>query len=170
MTGLLSAGSVSVTAAEPAVGSQRLLVIGYGNPGRQDDGLGPAAVAEIEKLGWPNVSTMDDYQLVIEDAIEVAAHDVILFVDATREGDEPCTIRRLAPALDIAFTSHLLKPEALLAITAQQFGRCPEAYLVGIRGYDFDFLEGLSEQARGNLATAVALLRRQIDHFSRALR
>jgi hydrogenase maturation protease len=29
---------------------RRVLVLGYGNPGRQDDGLGPAAVAEIEKM------------------------------------------------------------------------------------------------------------------------
>jgi hydrogenase maturation protease len=146
---------------------QRILVIGYGNPGRQDDGLGPAAAAEIAKIGWSNVMASDNYQLVIEDAIELASHDIVWFVDATCVGDEPCALRRLAPAFDLPFTSHLLKPETLLAITDQQFGACPEAHLLSIRGYTFDFCEGLSDRARDNLALAVALLRDRIGHFSR---
>jgi hydrogenase maturation protease len=148
----------------------RILVIGYGNPGRQDDGLGPAASGEIEKLGLPNVTTSDNYQLVIEDAVQIADHDVVWFVDAACEGDAPCGVRRLSPAFDITFTSHLLTPEALLAITGQQFGKSPGAYLISIRGYEFDFLEGLSNRARDNLMLAVVLLRRRIAHLSRVSR
>jgi hydrogenase maturation protease len=150
-----------------AVRPPRILVIGYGNPGRQDDGLGPAAVAAIERLGWANVTTVDNYQLVIEDAVEIAAHEVVWFVDATREGPAACALRRLSPHLDITFTSHLLKPETLLAIADQQFGALPEARLVSIRGYEFDFLEGLSSRARGNLALAVKLLQRRISSLLR---
>lgn len=140
----------------------RILVLGYGNPGRQDDGLGPAAAAAIGRLGWPGVTTADNYQLVIEDAIQLAEHDFVWFVDAAREGASPCVIQRLSPSLDISFTSHLLKPEALLAITAQLFGAAPQAHLVGIRGYAFDFREGLTDRAGANLALAVARLRRRI--------
>jgi hydrogenase maturation protease len=166
MTGSLVADIPVAVAMPLANRPPRMLVIGYGNPGRQDDGLGPAAVAEIEKIGWPNVTTSDNYQLVIEDAVEVAAHDIVWFVDAAREGDAPCAVNRLSPALDFTFTSHLLNPEALLAIAGQQFGKSPDAYLVSIRGYQFDFLEGLSDRGRDNLAVAVALLRRQIGHLS----
>jgi hydrogenase maturation protease len=94
--------------------------------------------------------------------VEVAAHDSVWFVDATREGDAPCAFRHLSPAPEIAFTSHLLKPEALLAITNQHLGKSPVAHLLSIRGYEFDFLEGLSQLARGNLSFAVVLLRRRI--------
>lgn len=153
-----------------AVRSPRILVIGYGNPGRQDDGLGPAAAAEIEAIGWPNVTAFDNYQLAIEDAIQVAAHDAVWFVDATTDGDAPCAVRRLAPALEFTFTSHLLRPEALLAIASQQFGKSPEAHLMSVRGYEFDFLEGLSDRARRNLALAVTLLRRRIGYLTRASR
>jgi hydrogenase maturation protease len=171
MTGSLLADDIPGTAAMPlATRSPRILVIGYGNPGRQDDGLGPAAAAEIEKIGWPNVTTSDNYQLVIEDAIEIAAHDIVWFVDAAREGDAPCAVRRLSPALDFTFTSHLLKPEALLAIAGQQFGRPADGHLVSIRGYEFDFLEGLSDRGRDNLALAVALLCRRIGYLSRVSR
>lgn len=140
----------------------RVLVLGYGNPGRQDDGLGPAAAAEIDKLAWPGVTVCDNYQLVIEDALEIAAHDVVWFVDAARDGAEPYALRPLSPNADIAFTSHLVKPEVLLALAGQYYAKAPQAYLLGIRGYEFEFLEGLTERARGNLAQAVAHLRDRI--------
>ena len=143
----------------------RVLVLGYGNPGRQDDGLGPAAAAEIGKLDWPGVTACDNYQLVIEDAVEISEHDVVWFVDAARSGAEPYEVRPLSPAADIAFTSHLVKPEALLAIADLYYGKSPEAYLVGIRGYEFEFLEGLTDRARANLAQAMMLIRRRISNL-----
>ena len=170
MTGLAFGNTPVATAMPLATRPTRILVVGYGNPGRQDDGLGPAAAAQIEQIRWPSVTTSDNYQLVIEDAVQIAAHDVVWFVDATREGDAPYAVQRLAPAFDITFTSHLLKPETLLAIAEQQFGKSPEAYLVSIRGYEFDFLEGLSDQARSNLVLAVALMRRRIGYLLKVSR
>lgn len=143
----------------------RVLVLGYGNPGRQDDGLGPVAAAEIGKLDWPGVTACDNYQLVIEDAVEISEHDVVWFVDAARSGAEPCEVRSLSPALDIAFTSHLVKPETLLAIANRYYGKLPQAHLIGIRGYEFEFLEGLTDRASGNLAHAVALIRGRISNL-----
>ena len=93
----------------------RVLVLGYGNPGRQDDGLGPAAAEAIARLAWPGVSVQDNYQLVIEDAADIAEHDVVWFVYAARSGDAPYEIRPLAAVPHLEFTSHLLRPEALLA-------------------------------------------------------
>jgi hydrogenase maturation protease len=143
----------------------RVLVLGYGNPGRQDDGLGPVAAAEIEKMGWPDVSVQDNYQLVLEDAADIAEHDVIWFVDAARSGPEPYEVRELTAAHDIAFTSHLLKPETLLAIAERCYEKSPEAYLLGIRGYEFEFLEGLTDRARDNLGRAVAAICQSIGNL-----
>ena len=151
-----------MSARDHTKGRTRILVLGYGNPGRQDDGLGPAAAAEIEKLAWPGVSVQDNYQLVIEDSADIAEHDVVWFVDAARCGAEPYEIRKLGAAHDIAFTSHWLKPETLLAITERYYDTTPEAYLLGIRGYEFEFLEGLTDRARCNLAQAVAALGQSI--------
>lgn len=150
--------------AMPTAGMQkgRVLVLGYGNPGRQDDGLGPAAAAAIEAMGWPGVTVSDNYQLVLEDALDVAQHDVVWFVDAARSGAEPFELRRVAPAFDLSFTSHLVAPEMLLALAEHYYGKRPEAYLLGIRGYAFDFLEGLTARARDNLDQAVALIRGRI--------
>jgi hydrogenase maturation protease len=140
----------------------RILVIGYGNPGRTDDGLGPAVAARISELELANVSVDDPYQLSIEDSLEIAAHDLVWFVDSAKSGAEPFDDRPLQPASQIAFDSHHLTPETLLAITAGCCGAAPEARLIGVRGYEFGLGEALSPGAAANLEQAVAFLRGEI--------
>ena len=122
----------------------RLLVLGYGNPGRQDDGLGPAAATLIDKLGWPGVTAFDNYQLNIENALDVAEHDIVWFVDAAKTGASPYAVRQLAPSSTFDFTSHLVRPETILAMAEHYFGRSPEAFILAIRGYEFEFIEALT--------------------------
>ncbi len=136
----------------------RVLVLGYGNPGRQDDGLGPAVAARIETLGWPHVTAYDNYQLTIEDAIDVAEHDVVWFVDASRTGVSPFAVSELSPASTLEFTSHLLRPETVLALAGQYYGKAPRAFLLAVRGYQFEFVETLTPGASDNLRLAVTAL------------
>jgi hydrogenase maturation protease len=136
----------------------RVLVLGYGNPGRQDDGLGPAAAAGIDLLGWPNLTAYDNYQLNIEDAIDVAKHDIVWFVDAAKIGPAPYAVHDVSPACTIEFTSHLVRPETILAIARQCYGGSPQAFLLAIRGYDFEFIEALTPAATDNLSAALAML------------
>jgi hydrogenase maturation protease len=140
----------------------RVLVLGYGNPGRQDDGLGPAVAAGLDRLGWQNVTAFDNYQLNIEDAIDVAAHDVVWFVDASKIGPSPYAISEVSPATSIEFTSHLVRPEAIMAIAQQCYGSSPRAYLLAIRGYEFEFIEQLTQAAEDNLRHALAMLTNRI--------
>jgi hydrogenase maturation protease len=144
------------------ISQPRILVLGYGNPGRQDDGLGPAAVAELEKFEWPNLTAFDNYQLNIEDAMEVAAHDVVWFVDAAKTGLSPYAVHGVSPAANIEFTSHLVRPEAILAIASQYYGASPQAFVLAIRGYEFEFIEALTPRATDNLRAALAMLTERI--------
>lgn len=141
------------------------LILGWGNPGRKDDGLGPAFVEEIGRCGLPGVHVDSDYQLQIENAAEVARHARVLFVDADRSGAEPFGCRKLAPSSEgLGFSSHSVSPGALLALTRELFDAEPEAWLLGIRGYAFDdFAEGLSPGARENLARALGFVRSAIE-------
>ncbi len=143
-----------------------LIVFGYGNPGRQDDGLGPAAVDAITHVGWPSVTTQWNYQLNIEDADEASKHDCVVFVDAAAAGLEPYEVQHLQPSRGTAFSTHLLSPEVLLAICRDYYGRVPPAVLVAIRGYAFDFGEGLTPRARQNLQEAIEYIKRLV--FSRS--
>ncbi len=142
----------------PVLAPPRVLVLGYGNPGRQDDGLGPAVAAGIERLGWPNVTAFDNYQLNIEDSMDVSEHDVVWFVDAAKTGSAPFTVHEISPVVAIEFTSHLVRPEAILAIARQCYGKSPQAFVLAVRGYDFEFVEELTPAATDNLHDALAML------------
>ena len=48
-----------------------MLLIGYGNPGRRDDGLGPALAGAIAAADLPGVEVESGYQLLPEDALAV---------------------------------------------------------------------------------------------------
>lgn len=137
----------------------RVLVLGYGNPGRQDDGLGPLLVERLEEAGIDGVTTDADYQLNIEDAAALAEHDIALFVDAATSGREPFGIERVRPDSSITFTSHSVSPGSILAICEDSFGVVPEAWVLGIRGYEFEFREGLTPRAEENLGKALSYVR-----------
>jgi hydrogenase maturation protease len=142
------------------------LVLGWGNPGRGDDGLGPALTGLLDERLAGRVDTESDYQLQVEDAAECAQHRRVIFVDADRVGVEPFSCRRLAPATArLSFSSHSVSPGGLLALTRELFGHEPEAWLVGVRGYRFDsFHEGLSRRASANLTAAADYLCAALDH------
>jgi hydrogenase maturation protease len=135
----------------------RILVLGYGNPGRQDDGLGPAAAEEIERRGLPGVTASANYQLMIEDASDASECDAVIFIDAAKSGPEPYSVSPVYPASDVTcFVSHFVRPELILGVSGSVYGHVPRAWSVGIRGYEFDFREGLTERARGNLEFALS--------------
>lgn len=134
-----------------------VLVLGYGNPGRADDGLGPAAAEAIEELALTGVRTSANYQLMIEDASDAAERDVVVFIDASKSGPEPFSVRAVFPGPEVAcFASHFVRPELIMSLSCQVYGSCPRAFLVGIRGYDFSFFNGLTERAQENLQHAVS--------------
>lgn len=140
---------------------ERVLVIGYGNPGRLDDGLGPAVADAVAAWRLPGVHVDADYQLCVEDAAVIAEHDVVLFVDASVTGPEPYAFERLTPAADLApgFSSHSLEPAALMALARELFGARAEGWVLAVRGYAFDeFGERLSPRALANMHAALAFL------------
>lgn len=131
-----------------------MLILGYGNPGRRDDGLGPAFAERVASLTWPDVETDADYQLTVEDGATLAEHGTVLFVDAACEGPEPFAFDRIGPSDEITFTTHSVSPGAVLAIAEEHFGGAPEAWILAIRGYEFDFREGLTPGAQSNFEEA----------------
>jgi hydrogenase maturation protease len=142
-----------------------LLVLGFGNPGRLDDGLGPALAEAVEALGLPGVTAEASYQLTVEDAAEVARHPVVLFADADVAGPEPFWVQRLhAGVPPLSFSSHAVEPQAVVSLAKSLFHAEPDAYVMGIRGYQFnEFGEYLSPKAHENLAAAIAFVHAAIQ-------
>lgn len=137
----------------------RILLIGYGNPGRLDDGLGPALAEAVERMGIPGVAVDADYQLTVEDAAAAADHEHVIFADAAVNGREPFFLRRVEPTPESGIGSHTVEPGAVMALAQDVFGARTQGWALGIRGYEFDeFGERLSDRALRNLAAALAFV------------
>lgn len=137
-----------------------MLLIGYGNVGRGDDGLGPAFAERIEAAGLSGISVDLDYQLTVDHAPMVAEHDLVVFADALMGADAPFTFTPLEAGKAQGMGSHSLTPVAVLTLAATLFGKAPRAYVLGISGHDFgEVKEGLSEEALANLALAEEFFR-----------
>ena len=130
-------------------------LIGYGNPGRCDDGLGPAFAARIEARGLPGLDVFTDYQLTVDHALQIASADEVVFVDALMKVDAPFRFGALEPAMSHDLSSHSLSPASVLALAATLFDARPKAFVLGISGVEFgEVREGLSGTAEENLRQA----------------
>jgi hydrogenase maturation protease len=142
----------------------KILIYGYGNPGRQDDGLGIKMAELIEEwakaASVKDVETESNYQLNIEDAEKISGYDLVIFVDASQERDlANFVLEEVRPVKDkIEFTMHAVSPGYILYLAKELFGAAPEVKVLKIKGYEWDFKEGLSPSAVLNLERAFQFL------------
>jgi hydrogenase maturation protease len=143
-----------------------ILVIGYGNELRGDDGIGPHVAAAIAAANYPGVRVMTCCQLVPELAEDLRNVRLALFVDAAsgpqRVGVE---LRRITAGDTTDWSTHSGDPRALLALTHALYGRPPEAWWVTVSGEHFGFGEGLSAFAEENAHKAIDSIEVLIDKF-----
>jgi len=148
----------------------KILIYGYGNPGRQDDGLGIGLVEEIDRwrteTGLDHVFTDSNYQLNLEDAAGIAGYDVVIFADASREEIRDFCFDPLIPSDKTEFSMHAVSPAFILHLTRFVFHQEPEAYLMHIRGYAWEFMEDMTDLAKTNLAGAVEYIKDFVKQLS----
>jgi hydrogenase maturation protease len=150
----------------------KVLLFGYGNPGRLDDGLGPAFAEAFEGRDLENVTVDADYQLTVEDAADVAEHDVAIFIDASVNGAEPFFFEKLKVKTSASFSSHSVEAGGILGLAQELFKAKTQGYILGIRGYEFnEFGQKLSDKAKDNLDKAIkfvetALKKRNFDELA----
>jgi len=148
-----------------ALAQRPLLVYGIGNIGRQDDGLGPLVVEQLAARGVPAGVTLESaYQLAPEDALLLSTHAAVVFVDATAAADarHPYALSAVAPASEIAFTTHALSPGALLTLCRRLYGAAPAAFALALPARGFEVNAPLSD-------AAVACLDRTVQDLHAAL-
>ncbi len=136
-----------------------ILIYGYGNPGRQDDGLGNAFVDHIEKWAKENqvegLEFDSNYQLNIEDADAISDKDIAIFVDASVEELDDFCISKVTESSKMSFTTHAASPGYIVDLCKSIYQKAPPTYLVHIRGYEWEFMEGLTDKAVANLELAL---------------
>jgi hydrogenase maturation protease len=139
----------------------RVLVIGYGNALRGDDGLGPEAARRLEReIDDPEIEIRAAHQLTPEMADDLSRAELVLFIDAGskgRPGEVAVTEVEAAPP-EQAIT-HQFDPALLLAATQLLYGHLPRAFLLTIAGESFEYEERLSETVLAALPEALAQAR-----------
>jgi hydrogenase maturation protease len=135
-----------------------ILVIGYGNPLRSDDGAGPRAAARASAWGWSGLTAMAVHQLTPELAEPLARAELAIFVDARlAHGDEEVEILPLEPSrVGAIINCHMSDPRSLLALAQDVYERHPRAWLVTLPAVDVALGERLSATAEHGVEAALA--------------
>ena len=144
--------------------SAPVVIFAVGNPSRGDDAIGPVICGRLEE--WleneklaDRVELIEDFQLNVEHALDLQSRELALFIDAGANTPAPFTFQRIAPATGIAHTTHELPPEAVLQVYLQtEDTEPPPAFVLCVRGEEFELGEPLSAAAESHLEAAFDLL------------
>jgi hydrogenase maturation protease len=141
-----------------------ILVIGYGNTLRQDDGVGPRVAEELcLRVVDPRVQILVRPSLTPELAETISEVHCAVFIDASAELPpgvvQQVAVERVGEA-DMSLV-HFLEPQALLAWSYDLYGRCPigRAWLVGVEHTD------LGEELSEGVARLVPQLTSEVEAY-----
>lgn len=145
---------------------QRILIFGYGNPGRQDDGLGIRLAQNIEEWvrenNYRNISIDTNYQLNIENAYNLNDFDIVVFADASKENIKSYKFEAIKPIVNPRFSMHSVSPEFVIGLCSEMYGNSPKTYVLHIKGYEWEFMKEPTKEASQNLSAATVFLKNKI--------
>ncbi|MFI5040230.1 MAG: hydrogenase maturation protease [Acidimicrobiales bacterium] len=149
-----------------------ILIVGFGNPLRGDDGVGwriADALRGDHRLVGAEILVR--HQLTPELAEDVASAELVVLVDARDDGSSPGTVSishldGRASGTDVdhaALQSHAFDPAGLLDLSAELFGPVPPVVLVTVSVANDDVGERLSPHVERALPAAVAAVVQVIE-------
>lgn len=170
----------------PPFAHQRIVIAGFGNALRGDDGAGWHVARRLAAL-WGdglradgsvgNVCILTGHQPLPEWVPILAGADLAYFIDAAvvahtaaaeRSGTERLMIRPLSTpdqstqSTGESLNGHALGVERLLSLAQRLYGYAPRAYMVTLPVERLDFTEHLSPLTGAAVEKAVAMLNRII--------
>jgi hydrogenase maturation protease len=142
---------------EPAI-----LLVGIGNSGRGDDGLGWEFVERITALGLDSIDCEFRYQLQVEDAALISDYDVVIFVDSSQDKlSGGFQMSRCVSAMHSFFSTHAETPGAIVYLANTLYTKFPKAYILAISGKEWGLETSLSVEAQKNLQSALSFFLEQ---------
>ena len=136
-----------------------VLIFTWGNPSRGDDAIGPCIHDRLQAADLAGVDLLTDYQLQIENALDLESRERILFVDASASAQAPFEFSTLQPDRDSSYTTHAMSPGALLSVFTQVNGQQPPpAFMLSVRGYEFGLGLPISGEAKRNTEMAYSFI------------
>ncbi len=158
---------------------KKLLIVGYGNPDRGDDGVAWHILKELLKEHNPdldaeellsgditsldgNADTWFNLQLLPEISELLSNYEKAVFLDAhTAEIEADVNLEIIKPVyLNSPFTHHVT-PSTCLSLAESISGYAPESWLLSIRGYEFQFKRELTTRTRELVSKAKKVLREE---------
>lgn len=129
------------------------MVIGFGNPLRQDDGIGWRAAELIEaRLNSEDTEVSACHQLTPELAAKIAGAPLVVFLDAdVEQAPGQVSQREVAPEGQYV-SSHHLTPGQLLSLVESVYGHAPPSVLISGGVLETDLSESMT--ATGELCAA----------------
>jgi hydrogenase maturation protease len=143
---------------------KKTLLIGYGNPDRGDDGVAWHFLNRVLKEFdckeddlfsdevihiKENLDIWFNFQLLPEMAETIPAYERVIFIDAhTGNVKEDINLVPLEPQFQNSPLTHHFTPPSCLALVQEMKGKCPESWLLSVRGYQFAFNRQLSSQTQ----------------------
>jgi hydrogenase maturation protease len=135
------------------------LIIGFGNPDRQDDGVAWHILTRLAELLRRPIPSMDEgfypnkenpdllfvLQLIPELAETISVYQRVCFIDA-HTGNVPMDVNIVEIKAEYqrsSFTHHMTA-NTCLSLVQTIYGQDPQTILVSVRGYKFGFSHELS--------------------------
>jgi hydrogenase maturation protease len=148
-----------------------VLVVGYGNPLRSDDGVGPAVAERLASdPRFAGADVRAEHQLTPEHALDASNSWLLVLIDAAEgvaagevvirdlgptgsAGDDPALAGRAeegGPPL-----THHVDPSSLLGLAAELWGAAPRTLLVGIGPASLELGEELTSEVEAAVPRAI---------------
>ena len=162
MTRPAAAGDAPVVGALGALGAGippvGVLVVGYGNSLRTDDGVGPAVAARLaadSRLGGVDVRAM--HQLTPELAFDASGVSLLVLVDASADlpAGEVAVFRPDGGSVSGEVMTHHVDPSGIVALARELWGAAPEVVIVSIGVSSLDVGDQLSPEVQGAVPRAI---------------
>jgi hydrogenase maturation protease len=143
---------------------KKVLIVGYGNSLRNDDGIGPVIAEKYrEYLGIENtnIETMSLPQLDIILVPKLSEVDLAIFVDVRAEDSDENLVKIEEVEVEnydikVYHTSHTLKVNDLIKMSKKWYGSSPRTFLVMPKGVDFETGTTLSEVANNAIGLSIS--------------
>jgi hydrogenase maturation protease len=155
------------------------LIIGYGNPDRQDDGVAWHILARLAgMLGRPIPHYPDEgfdfegclpellftLQITPELAEQISRFTRVCFIDAhTGKIPDDLHIEEIVPSFQRSPLTHHMTPETCLALTQTLYGSSPKSISISVRGFEFGFSHELTQSTNALADRAAAWVYRWLN-------
>ena len=147
---------------------KKVLVIGYGNTTRSDDGAGVRVAEHLAGEKVPGMDVRVMQQLHIDLVEDLRGYDTAFFIDAS-ENVQGVSLERIQGSGAAGIhSSHHLGPGVLASLGESLYQQKPDFYVCQIAAENFDFGEALSSRTETLVPEAARCIKDKIREIQYA--